>query len=304
MRSILLASAALALGVVMLVAWLYPVNADFWPANPGWNGLQELARSRGALEAPLTELAALDPRNYTLLIVGPSKSFTPGEVLAVRAFLAKGGRVVIADDFGTANELLEAIGAPVRLTGGLLVDPLLNLGARELPLAYWSGRRLALNYATALNVTGCAGCRVLAASSFFSYLDLDGNGVHDEGEPAGPLPTAVSLSFRGGELVVVSDSSIFINSMLGREGNALFLEHLLRSTAPAIDNSHWEETPLVALKAALSSAHRALSSPELKYPLAAAAPLGVVAMRRQRELAERLKRHVVQVARAVEVQGE
>lgn len=303
MRSVLLASISLALGIVLLITWLYPVNADFWFSNPGWNGLGDLARSRRALEIPLAELAALDPRNYTALIVGPSRGFTPREVQAVRAFLSKGGRVVIADDFGTANELLEALGAPVRLARGLLADPLLNLGARELPLAYWSGRRLALNYATALNITGCSSCKVLAASSFFSYLDLNANGAHDEGEPAGPLPVAVSLSFRGGELVVISDSSIFINSMIRREGNSLFLELLLRSTTPAVVNSHWEETTLVVLKAALGSIYRTLSSPELKYPIAAAGPLGLVALRRQRELAERLKKHVAHVARAVEVQG-
>lgn len=303
-RDVLLTSAALSLTIVVLLTWVYPVNADFWVDNPGWNGHNTLARSYGALEAPLERLAALDPKNYTIIIAGPSKPFTPSEVQAVRVFLMKGGRVVVADDFGTANQLLESLGAPLRITEGVLVDPLLNLGEGRLPLAYWSGGRLALNYAAALNTTGCRGCRVLATSSFFSYLDLNGNGVRDPAEPAGPLPVAASLSFMGGELVVVSDSSVFINSMLRREGNARFLDRLLQSTRPALDSAHWEENTLADLKTLLAYAYRILSSPEVKYSLAAAAPFGLVALRRREELVEKLKESRILSSPVPEVRGE
>jgi hypothetical protein len=268
-RAELALALALTAATLALLTAVYPVNADFSLENPYWNGMSAL---KGAgLAAGLAEACSLDPREHALLLVGPSKPFTAGDARAVESFLARGGLVVVADDFGTANQLLEAIGAPVRLTGSLLADPLFNLGALQLPLAFWSGRKLALNYATTVNASACGACKILAESSAFSYLDLNLNGKHDAGEPVGPFPVAVELRYGAGKLVVVSDSSLFINSMLGREANGEFLQQLLASRKPVLVADRWEETPLTMAKALLRSAWRAASSPEVKYSLAALA---------------------------------
>ena len=268
-RAELALALALTAATLALLTAVYPVNADFSLENPYWNGMSAL-KSAG-LAAGLAEACALDPREHALLLVGPSKPFTAGDARAVESFLARGGLVVVADDFGTANQLLEAIGAPVRLTGSLLADPLFNLGALQLPLAFWGGRKLALNYATTVNTSACGACKILAESSAFSYLDLNLNGRRDPSEPVGPFPVAVELRYGAGKLVVVSDSSLFINSMLGREANRDFLQQLLASRKPVLVADRWEETPLTMAKELLRSAWRAASSPEVKYSLAALA---------------------------------
>ncbi|MCC6050229.1 MAG: GldG family protein [Thermofilum sp.] len=259
---------ALTAATLALLTAVYPVNADFSPDNLYWNGMSSL-KDLGAVAASLAEACALDPSEHALLLVGPSKPFTEADARAVESFLARGGLVVVADDFGTANQLLEAIGAPVRLTGSLLADPLFNLGAPQLPLAFWGGRRLALNYATTVNASACGECGILAESSAFSYLNL--NGRRDPGEPVGPFPVAVELRYGAGKLVVISDSSLFINSMLSREANRDFLQQLLASRKPVLVADRWEETPLTMAKELLRSAWRAASSPEVKYSLAALA---------------------------------
>ena len=260
---------ALTAATLALVTVLYPVNADFSLENPFWNGMSTL-KSLG-LAASLAEACALDPQEHALLLVGPSKAFTESDALLVGSFLAKGGLVVVADDFGTANQLLEALGAPVKISGSLLADPLFNLGAPQLPLAFWSGRRLALNYAATVNASACGACKVLAESSAFGYLDLNLNGKHDPGEPAGPFPVAVELRVGAGKLVVVSDSSLFINSMLDREANREFLQQLLASRKPVLVTDRWGETPLTRAKGLLYSVWRVARSPEVKYSLAALA---------------------------------
>ena len=260
---------ALTAATLALLTALYPENADFSLENPFWNGMSSL-KSLGSA-AGLTEACALDPREHALLVVGPSKPFAEGDARAIESFLARGGLVVVADDFGTANQLLEALGAPVRVSGSLLVDPLFNLGAPQLPVVFWGGRKLALNYATVVNASACGACRVLAESSAFSYLDLNLNGKHDPGEPAGPFPVAVELRVGAGRLVVISDSSLFINAMLGREANREFLQQLLGLRKPVLVADRWEETPLTRAKGLLYSAWRVASSPEVKYSLAALA---------------------------------
>jgi hypothetical protein len=261
---------ALTAATLALLTAVYPVNADFSPDNLYWNGMSSL-KDLGAVAASLAEACALDPSEHALLLVGPSKPFTEADARAVESFLARGGLVVVADDFGTANQLLEAIGAPVRLTGSLLADPLFNLGAPQLPLAFWGGRKLALNYATTVNASVCGACGILAESSAFSYLDLNLNGKRDPGEPVGSFPVAVELRCGAGKLVVISDSSLFINSMLGREANRELLRQLLASRKPVLVADRWEETPLTRAKELLRSAWRAASSPEVKYSLAALA---------------------------------
>ena len=285
-RAELVLPLALTSATLALVTVLYPVNADFSLDNPYWNGMSRLKNL--GLAASLAEACALDPREHALLLVGPSKPFTEGDARAVESFLAKGGLVVVADDFGTANQLLEALGAPVKISGSLLADPLFNLGAPQLPAAFWSRRRLALNYAATVNASACEACEILAESSAFSYLDLNLNGKHDPGEPAGPFPVAVELRMGGGRLVVVSDSSLFINSMLDREANGEFLLQLLASRKPVLVVDRWEETPLTRAKGILYSVWRVASSPEVKYSLAALA--FALSLDRGRRLARANKR--------------
>jgi len=266
-RATVAAPLALTALTLALLTALYPANVDFSLENPSWNGMSSLAEL-GAEPVNLAEAYALDPLKYAVLVIGPSKPFSEDEVRALKSFLARGGLVVVADDFGAGNQLLEALGVPARLSGRLLVDPLFFLNAPQLPLASWGGRRIALNYATVINAT--AG-RVLAWSSPFSYLDLNLNGRRDEGEPAGPFPVAVELRVGPGTLIVVSDSSLFLNSMMGREANRDFLLAILGGRRPAVDVGHWEETPLTRAKALLGAAWRVARSPEVRYSLAALA---------------------------------
>ncbi|MEZ0345662.1 MAG: DUF4350 domain-containing protein [Infirmifilum sp.] len=278
-----------ALLTIALLTWFYPVSADFQPNNDGWNGLAQLVSKQGSIQGPLELLATLNPKKYTLFIIGPSLPFKPQEVNSVRGFLAKGGRVVLADDFGSANQLLEELRVPLRIEGGIVRDPLLNIGAPELPVAYWSRKRIALNYASALNTSLCSDCQVLAYSSIFSYLDKNLNGQYDAGEPVGPLPIVVSIKLLGGELVVISDSSVFINSMLTKESNAELLAFLLGQTVPAIDNTHWEPDTLSSIKAALYSLYTVVSSYELRYVFAASIPLLLIIYKRRETFKKRLK---------------
>jgi hypothetical protein len=114
--------------------------------------------------------------------------------------------------------------------------------------------------------------RVIAQSSFFSYLDINQNGKHDENEPTGPFPVAVLVPYGPGELLVISDSSILINSMsrgsqigilqiFSCQGKLL----LLTALTSTCQGYPWQETRF-------RKTLYFLQSPEVKYSTALTIP--------------------------------
>lgn len=224
-RYVLLGTALAALMAISLLA-LVPSADDLSPDNPLWNGISEFVRETGARPVPVDAIPAL-PRGSALFVIGPQEAFGREEALKIRSFVEGGGVLVVADDFGSSNGLLEALGLGVRLNGSLLLDPLFKHRADQLPAAEvrLGGAVLTvyLNYATALDGAG-AGC--FGRSSSFSYLDLNLNLAKDVGEPYGPFCVAYTAAVGSGRVYVLSDSSVFINSMIRLGDNLRLAEEI------------------------------------------------------------------------------
>jgi hypothetical protein len=71
---------------------------------------------------------------------------------------------------------------------------------------------LNFNYATVL--VGAPADSVLATSSSFSFLDANGNGAADDGETVGRQAVMCRQALEQGQVVLLSDPSIFISSMM------------------------------------------------------------------------------------------
>lgn len=268
---VLVAFATTAL-LLATITSVYPVPADFWPQNPFWNGLNDVSSVVSNVSYGDLKIFALtaDPNTTVIAVIGPSKDFRVEDVEAVKAYLMKGGKIIVADDFGTGNQLLEGLGLPVRINGSLLMDPLFNSGRPELPKAWWGNESLSLNYASVLQVRSPEGLAyfdvvAVANSSAFSYLDLNLDSKHEEAEPVGPFIIAAELKLGEGTVVVVSDPSIFINTMLRDDSNGEFLKYLAGNKSLLIDTAHLEETPLTRIKEALYAVWSFMNYPEIKY---------------------------------------
>ncbi|MEM3070946.1 MAG: DUF4350 domain-containing protein [Candidatus Bathyarchaeia archaeon] len=253
---------------------LIPPTDDFSPNNPFWNGLKRAYESLNMstiedlrrIEAYSTPDGA---RSLALLLLGPSTPFNPDEVRPVERFLSSGGLLILADDFGTGNQLLSALGIGFKLNGSLLLDPLFKVKSRRLPeiihIAGVEVEGVALNYATVISGEGY---RSLASSSSFSFLDLNNNQEWDPDEPKGPFPVAAEAGYGAGRIIVVSDPSFMINCMFDMEGNAEFAAHLLKGRRPLLDTSHWRPSPLSRAKEILATAFYITSLPEIRYSIA------------------------------------
>ena len=280
--------------VALSLAYFYPSTADLGIDNPHWNGLSVLVRYYGVKVVSSLSCEATDPLTSALLIVGPQKPFERGEVEAIRDFVREGGLLIVADDFGTGNQLLREMGLEVRLGGGLLLDPLRKYKDRALPKVRAGNLTLVLNYATVIEG---GGFKALAYSSPYSFLDLNLNLKYDPGEPKGPFPVVAEIPYGLGKVVVISDASPFINSMLTLGDNREFLSELVGGRRAILDSSHWRASAISLFKRFLKTLRDSLRVPEVKYTLLGGALLSLyflnlrVKRRKINELEEVSKKH-------------
>ena len=185
---------------------------DFATEGGAWNsvsGLVQIAAERGLNLEVVERLDAgtLTP-NDSVLILHPEHAL-PGS--AVTEFLRAGGRVALADDFGEGDSLLRVFRIARQPANP---DTAMRLrGNPELLV----GRSVATHRLT-------RGVRALVTNHPQIVF-------HRELSPLVELSQGEAIVLAGavgeGRLVVISDSSVFIDNMLALRGNRRFTENLL-----------------------------------------------------------------------------
>jgi len=273
---VLLGTMVIILAISALCILFFPTVQDFMVGNSLWNGLAEFTREHGALTIDSFDQLPELPQGKALISI----PYLPHEeeLATLREFVTQGGRLVLMDDFGHGNNILEYLGLEVRFSGQMLLDPLFSHRNPRLPrIMNFSPKvkeagveSVVLNHATAL--IGVGPGEVLAWSSDHSFLDLDGDGNRGRTDPKGPLPVAARFEFGQGEIILVSDPSILINSMVRKDDNRAFLEYLTEGIEPGgilVDQLHLEKTPLDQSRLALVGARELLAQPPLVLGLVA-----------------------------------
>jgi hypothetical protein len=228
------ASGLLAAAVVLsTVVYIVPSTDDLSPYNPLWNGLTRLVSDFNASVVAVGDVPSLDPRTSALLVIGAGETLSNGSVNVLREFVRGGGVLVVADESPYSNKVVEALGVDALLGTGVVVDTVFAYRDPRLPLARArfpsANLTLYLNYATYINTSRAGNC--LAWTFLTSYIDLNLNGSREGYEPSGPLCVAYMERVGDGLMYLVSDSSIFINSMLGLGDNRAFVRAVVGSRA-------------------------------------------------------------------------
>ncbi|UCE44929.1 MAG: DUF4350 domain-containing protein [Methanobacteriota archaeon] len=249
-----------------MVSPIVSSSADFSIFNSGWNGTSELAVSthRAGKFSPSFELRStggdislvrsgfddieLNPTSDALAIIGPTKAFSYDEGTSVGEFVRGGGSLLIADDFGSSNELLEAMGASSRFSGRLVIDLSFDKSP-EFPICFdivpdaltANVSALQLNYASTLVLGGSA--EPLAYTSVASWLDADGDRRQEHGEPKGPFVILAREPLDSGEIILLSDPSVLTNGMREHLDNEMLSSNLVTVLTEGglglyIDESH------------------------------------------------------------------
>jgi hypothetical protein len=223
-----------------------------------------------------------------LSIIGPGTEFSEGDALQVRDFMETGGTVLLADDFGTGNSLLQALNVSVRLAGTPLSD-----------LAYYSKEpsfpiiadfavspltanvtAVVFNHPSYLEVGNSSSITLLGFSSPFSFIDLNGTGRPPRNATIDSNPVMASVKIEKGSLVVISDASMFTNEMMNLYGNKRLLENALKlgNGSMFLDVVHLRKSPLTDGRIALKNGIDSIRNMMERYPAAQYLPLAVVAI--------------------------
>jgi len=188
-------------------------QSDYSPRSDDWNGLSHFvaqARPLGVRLEVASELdyAAMDEET-SLVIIYPT---IPLESSALIAHLRRGGRMLIADDFGTSDTLFEQLGLrrdtrPV--TGGIHFR-----NQPHLPVA----APVAEDHVLTLGVH-----RLMTNHPTTFITDLPP--VFVTGAPARTLVAVGAIG--EGRLVVIGDPSVFINNMMEVRGTQQLARNVL-----------------------------------------------------------------------------
>jgi hypothetical protein len=99
----------------------------------------------------------------------------------------------------------------------------------------------------------------LFRSSAFSYRDVNRDETVNDAEELRSYPVATSESVGEGQVIVVSDASLFVNAMVSRADNGVLLTELVTSRAfVLLDVSHTAGVPpLIAVRLFLQDTNAA-----------------------------------------------
>ena len=224
---------------------------DYRLDSSGWNGLSRLgdeAEAAGCKLAAADELdwARFGPRDVVFLVY-PQSPVVPA---AMADFLERGGKLLLADDFGSAEEAFAAL--ELRRIPAHLDGVARQLEHPELPVAR----------ARLLTALGRSAPEIVANHPAAFATQLPATYAFSPGQAL-----VVEGQVGKGRFVALADPSVLINNMLELEGNRLFVRALVAELCrPGSDGDR------VHL---FSGAFRARGAPR---PLAAATGRGLTRM--------------------------
>jgi len=253
---------ALALSIVW--AANSPIDDPYSMHNMQWNGTSALTR-RGfvAVTADFANTLSSPNATHVLLIVAPSRSFSREEAGSIGDSVRNGGLLVIADNFGSGNQLLGLLGLPAKFDNRLLIDPLFYRKQPLFPVIsdfaeseFSMGlNELVLDYATILNVTATSEVKVLASSSAFSFLDSNRDGEKTPQEPSGPFPILAELQLGEGKILLFTSPASLANELIDEGNNSALVENVVKyrsrpehRSVLLYDETHLEPSPFMAAK--------------------------------------------------------
>lgn len=268
--SLLIIVVLLVAAISVLSLWLQPSIQDFMEANNLWNGIRIFNHDFGVRQLDSLQDLPEKPGKYVLLTL-PYQDYNTEDLTRLKQFVENGGTLLLMDDFGYSNSILQYLGVNVRFDHNIMLDPFFCYRNPNLPRItdFTSGasdsgmKLLVLNHATVLS--GVESYQVLAWSSDLSFLDMDIDGTWNAEEPKGPFAVAAEIRYGKGYLELVSDPSVLINTMVNRSDNYRFMSYLInrngKPDAVLLDRSHLSKTPLDVAKIKLNEILMILSNP-------------------------------------------
>jgi hypothetical protein len=215
---------AIAMITMPVTVPLFKSSADYSIFNTGPMGLSKFARlgmdsgdNVVPILAPLNEFN-ISSKTGVLFIIGPNLTFTKEEMDQIRGFLEKGNTLVLADDFGTGNEILAGLHLPVRISRYPLNDffyanddRLIWVTRIRNPVLARGVKAILTNEPSAIIVTPRGDVYTSRVAMINLHMRM--------------FPIIAEVHYGDGKIIIVSDPDIFANMQFNT--NERFLKNLL-----------------------------------------------------------------------------
>lgn len=221
--------------VFLLISHLSTNNLEFSRYNAGWNGTSDFfdLQNRHTTEDITNTSSLSGKQNSTLLIIAPKKPYSAYELSDYRSYIQRGNIIILADDFGTGNDFLRGIGSSIRILPGIVasVDRAYNDSYAIVSYPVFN-HSLTRNVSSIVLDKGAAleGGEPLIKTTLMSWIDADNNARITKKEMLGKYTVLTREHIGKGEIIVLSDPSIFINAMNSLDDkwdNKIFIKNIL-----------------------------------------------------------------------------
>jgi hypothetical protein len=248
-KSTLLIAGVLAIILLLVFGKFYFSEQDFNLDNPYWNGLMHVSGNIRPLYA-ISDLPAT-AGDGTLLVVEPTRDYTGEEASAISSFVSGGGTLLVLDDYGNSSSLLGALGLPIALRQVPLCQDKDYYKRPSFPIITdikpsmitRNVTSLTFNHPVPLTVSGNA--TVIASTTPMGWLDLNDDCIINRDEPVGSFPVMASVKYGDGEVFVIGDPDLFINSMQDTGDNGVLIANVMGPGTVYFDAAHGQVvTPL------------------------------------------------------------
>jgi len=225
---------------------VFKSNAEYSVLNTQWNGLSSFGKLlylSGDIKPILAPYDSVNLGNLegVLIVIGPNVDFSSREIEQLKVFLEKGNTLVLADDFGTGNQILEGLGLKERFSKTPIISLMyskthefpivIDIRSKELSLGV---ERILLNVPAAI-LNSENGLAYTFNSSIL-------------GKSYGAFPIISEVKYGEGKIILISDPDIFTNNLF-KENEAFirnFVNYIKKGTFYIDETHHRDFNPYSA----------------------------------------------------------
>lgn len=210
--------AAVVLAGIVTLSYCGSTDAQLSRFNGGWNGTSafyDQMERAGHAAISYGTLSSSD-KNETIILVEPARLPEGVDETAIRTFVRDRGTLVVIAKNESANTVLKATGSSIRIEESVLSSIDMEYANPRMVIAYPAGNHTLLDgiESIALNQPSTVtGGEPLLKSSVISWIDTNNNGRADGAETFGKQTVMAHEYLGEGEVIVLSDSGILLNSM-------------------------------------------------------------------------------------------
>lgn len=179
-------------------------------------------------------IASIPMDNRSIVVVLPlERQIDSKAIEGIKRLLAHGSTVVVLDEKGYSNQLLEDIGISARVAPIAVLDEVSKVYSRFYPVASIDIGNNTLRIVTYkpsyISIENTSKTLAVAKTSPYAYADVNGDGYYTVGEPIEPFVIVSLWRVGNGSLWLISDLDVFRNDLIRLGDNSRLFEVLVDS---------------------------------------------------------------------------